>query len=332
MSGTDPEAFDEFAFIANELRPLADGATEALGLRDDAAVVPGRDGWDLVITTDTLVEGVHFLDGDPPGLIARKLMRVNLSDLAAKGAEPYGYFLTTCWPPHWRLEDRKAFAAGLAQDQAAFGLALFGGDTTSTPGPLTVGITMLGKSPERDFVPRDGAAAGHRLLVTGTIGDGWLGLQAARGELAALDEAHVAWLADRYRLPQPRIGLLRALRLHAAAAADVSDGLVADALHIAGASGVGLRVELDRLPLSDAALAWLDGQGDRHAALAALATGGDDYEIACAAAPEAAGALIDAAAEAGIRLTDIGVFAETEVEVISSGVPVTLDRTGWRHG
>ena len=333
MSGADPEPFDEFDFIAEVLRPLTGGAVEALRLADDAAVIPGPGGWDMVITTDAMVEGVHFLKGDPPGLVARKLLRVNLSDLAAKAAEPYGYFLTACWPADWPLDARRAFAAGLAEDQAAFGLSLFGGDTTSTPGPLTIGVTMLGKAPERDFVARAGAVAGDRLLVSGTIGDGWLGLQAARGEIDWLGAEPAAWLADRYRLPQPRLALGPALREHAAAAADVSDGLAADAGHIGEASGAGVRIDLERLPLSDPARAWLEHQPDRAQALAALASGGDDYEVVCAVAPAAAEALVEAARAAGVAMTDVGEVTGGEgISVHFEGEVLPLAHAGWRHG
>ena len=177
----------EFDFIARVLRPLTFGAPEALGLSDDAAVVPSRPGFDLVITKDAMVEGVHFLPDDPPGQVAQKLLRVNLSDLAAKGAEPYGYFLAVAWPGHMDAVARTAFAAGLEADQRRFGLKLFGGDTVSTPGPLTLSATLLGWVPTGAVVRRDGARPGHRVLLSGTIGDGGLGLRAAQGGLAELE-------------------------------------------------------------------------------------------------------------------------------------------------
>jgi thiamine-monophosphate kinase len=316
MSGADPSrGVDEFEAIARLLRPLAEGAPEALGLRDDAAVVPSRPGFDLVITKDAMVEGVHFLQDDPPDLIARKLLRVNLSDLAAKGAEPYGYFLAAAWPARFGWPERERFAAGLAQDQARFGLKLMGGDTVSTPGPLTLSATLLGWVPTGRTVLRSGARPGDRLLVSGTIGDGVLGLKAARGEL---DDA---WLADRYRLPEPRLDLTDALRANATAAADVSDGLIADAGHIAEASGVALLIELERVPLSAPAKAWLEAQPDPGAALVQLTTGGDDYEVVCTAP-----------AGHGLPLTEIGVVIAGEgVETRFSGRALEIARKGWRH-
>jgi thiamine-monophosphate kinase len=333
MSGAEDEAFDEFAFIAEVLRPLTYGAPEALDLKDDAALLPGPDGSEFVVTTDVLVEGVHFLASDPPDLVARKLLRVNLSDLAAKGADPYGYLLVTCWPHDYSVEARRRFVRGLAEDQQAYGLTLFGGDISSTPGPLTVSATVFGRAPDRRAVLRSGAVVGDRLLVTGTIGDGWLGLQAVTGGLADMDREHLDFLADRYRLPQPRLGIARPLRDHARAGVDVSDGLVADVGHIIEASGQGVRIDLERLPLSPAAQEWVDRQLGRDDALAALATGGDDYEIAIAAPPRAVEELSAAAERAGIRLTDIGEFtAGPGVLVASHGAPVEVARAGWKHG
>jgi thiamine-monophosphate kinase len=324
---------DEFDSIDRLFRPLAAGAPEARGLLDDAAVVPSRPGHDLVITKDALVEGVHFLPIDPLDLVARKLLRVNLSDLAAKGAEPYGYFLAACWPPRCGWAEREAFAEGLKQDQEHYGLKLFGGDTTSTPGPLTLSVTALGWVPQGRAVARAGARPGDLLLVSGTIGDGWLGLQAARGDLGHLEFARVEALERRYHLPEPRTALARLIREHAAAAADVSDGLIADASHIAEASGLAVEVRLELLPLSRAAKAWLEHRVDPVASLADLATGGDDYEIACAVRPDRVEAFVRAADKAGVHLAPVGRFTEGEgARATFEGKPVPLQRTGWRHG
>lgn len=314
---------DEFDRIARLFRPLTEGAPEAFGLLDDAAAIPSRPGFDLIVTKDAVVEGVHFLPGDPPDLVARKLLRANLSDLAAKGAEPYAYFLAVAWPPHWDEAARAAFAAALGEDQRLFGLKLFGGDTTSTPGPLTASVTALGWVPAGAMIRRAGAAPGERLLVSGTIGDATLGLGAARGELAC-EEAE--YLATRYRLPTPRLDAREALRSAASAAADVSDGLIADAGHIATASGVGLEIDLGRLPLSTAAVTWVETHPDRTAGLVRLATGGDDYEVVCTARPEATAPLVAAG------FTEIGRVVEGQgVRVFAGGAEVRVERPGWRH-
>jgi thiamine-monophosphate kinase len=312
MSGAD-----EFSEIARLFRPLTGGAAGAFDLLDDAAVVPQRPGFDLVVTKDAIVEGVHFPVGERSDLIARKLLRVNLSDLAAKAAEPFGCFLAVAWPNAFGPAEREAFAAGLGEDLQAFGVALLGGDTVSTPGPFTASLTALGWVPEGRMVRRAGAAVGDLVAVSGTIGDGTLGLAAARGEIDDPDGS----LLDRYRLPNPRLDLRQALRDRATAAADVSDGLVADAGHVAEASGLGMRLDLDALPLSPAARRWLDLQPDRSAALIGLATGGDDYEVVCTAP--------DAAPEG---FTVIGaVVAGSGVEVRVDGVRLDVAQGGWHH-
>jgi thiamine-monophosphate kinase len=260
-------------------------------------------------------------------------LRVNLSDLAAKGAAPYGYLLAIAWPGERDGSARRAFAEGLRADQRAFNLALFGGDTVSTPGPLIASATLMGWVPSGRMVRRSGARIGDRVLVTGTIGDGALGLVAARGDGLGLSAEHEAFLKGRYQTPRPRLGLGEDLRRWAHAAADVSDGLVADLGHIAEASGVRIVLELDRTPLSEAGARWLAGQSSRSSALAQLATGGDDYEIVCTAPPQAVEPLRAAALAAGFTLTDIGeAQAGAGVAVRSDGLDLKLQHTGWRHG
>jgi thiamine-monophosphate kinase len=315
MSGPDP---DEFEQIAALYRPLTLGAAEAFDLMDDAAVIPARPGYDLVVTKDALVSGVHFLPWEGLDLIARKLLRVNLSDLAAKAAEPYGYFLAVAWPADLDWAQRQAFAEGLRQDGEDYGVLLLGGDTVSTPGPLTLTVTMLGWVPAGAMVRRGGAQVGDRVLVSGTIGDGGLGLMAARGEIEDAGGA----LATRYRLPTPRLELRQALRGHAHAAADVSDGLIADARHIAEASGLGIALDLDRLPLSAGAQAWLGAQADLAEGLKRLASFGDDYEIVCTAPAGSAEAL---------GLTDIGEVTAGGVTVRAAGRQIEPGPGGWRH-
>ncbi len=310
---------DEFGEIARLFRPLTRGAAGALDLADDAAVIVPRPGCDLVVTKDALVEGVHFLPGEAPDMVARKLLRVNLSDLAAKAAEPFACFLAVAWPAAYTPADRERFAQGLASDLETFDLSLMGGDTVATPGPLTLSLTALGWVPHGGMVRRAGARPGDLLAVSGTIGDATLGLAALRGEV---DDPEGA-LALRYRLPLPRLDLRHVLSA-AHAAADVSDGLVADARHIAHASGVRLRLDLDRLPLSRAAATWLERQADAAAALLRLASGGDDYEVVCALAP-------DRPKPAG--LTIVGEVLEGEgIEVTAAGHPLEPGAGGWRHG
>jgi thiamine-monophosphate kinase len=314
MSGAD-----EFGEIERLFRPLTRGAPGAFDLLDDAAVIPSRPGHDLVVTKDALVEGVHFLRGEAPDLVGRKLLRANLSDLAAKAAEPFGCFLAVAWPRGYDVKQRERFALGLAADLESYDLHLLGGDTVVTDGPFTASLTAVGWVPEGRMVRRSGARPGDRLLVSGTIGDGALGLAAVQGAIPDPD----GFLAFRYRLPQPRLDLRETLRSCASAAADVSDGLVADAAHIATASGVGLRIDLDQIPLSGAAATWLEQQADPQEALIRLGTGGDDYEIVCtvpADRPKPAG------------LTVIGeVTADRAIKVRAAGRLVDVGQGGWRH-
>ncbi len=324
---------DEFEQIARLYRPLTAGSPEALDLLDDVAVTPCRPGLDLVITKDAMVEGVHFLADEPLDRVARKLLRANLSDLAAKGAEPHGYLLAVAWPPYIRFPGRERFAEGLAQDQALFGVRLLGGDTVSTPGPLTASMTLLGWTPSGGLIRRRGAQAGDVVLVSGTIGDAGLGLLALTTGLAGLSREAGAFLTGRHRLPSPRLCLRAALRAHATAAADVSDGLLADVGHIATASGVAMSIELERIPLSDAAADWIALQPDRSPALLSLATAGDDYEVVCTAPVESLEAMVAAAREADVPLTRIGKVTAAPAGVTASldGRLLTPDRLGWTH-
>lgn len=310
----------EFALIARHFRPLA--GPGALALQDDAAVLSPPPGRDLVLTVDAMVSGVHFLPDDPPDLIGRKLLRVNLSDLAAKGAVPLGYLMTVSAPRGTPDAFFAGFAAGLAEDQAAFGITLLGGDTTSTPGPLSLSLTALGHVAAGAMVRRDGAQEGDGVWVTGTIGDGALGLLAAQGSLPD----PTGHLIDRYRLPRPRLGL--GIAGVASAAMDVSDGLVQDLGHLCRASHVSATVEAARVPLSAPA---------RQAGpdwLARCLTGGDDYELLLAVPPANEPALAEAAARAGIAVTRIGAFHAGPPEVMvrgPDGVPLALGPGGWSH-
>lgn len=324
------EAADEFETIERLFRPLAHPEW-GRGLIDDVAALPSRPGHDLILTKDAIVEGVHFLPDDPLDTVAAKLLRVNLSDLAAKGAEPFGYLLACFWSDRCGWPEREAFAAGLAADQARFGVHLMGGDTVTTPGPLSFSLTALGWAPKGRAAPRAGARPGDLIVVTGVIGDGILGLQAARGELG-LEAERIAALAAHYRMPEPRVDFARAVREHAAAALDVSDGLIADLEHMAAAGGVGILIDLEKTPLSRAAAAWLETRVDPVAALAALAAGGDDYEIVMAVPPGAFDGLKRQADEQRLRLTVVGAVVEGEgVVVRHGGEVVPVERAGWRH-
>ncbi|WP_353186493.1 thiamine-phosphate kinase [Bosea sp. (in: a-proteobacteria)] len=302
---TDDQRPGEFELIERYFAPLA--GPGGLGLRDDAGLLrPGR-GYEVVVTADALVAGVHFFPDDPPAAIGWKALAVNLSDLAAKGAKPDGFVLTIALPRDWTEAWLKDFAAGLGELAEQVGCPLIGGDTVSTAGPLTLSVTAFGMVPAGRMVRRAGARPGDVVLVSGTIGDGALGLVVhgpdRPGWVAALDDEQRRFLADRYLHPQPRIALAEALQRHASAAMDVSDGLVGDLAKLLKASGVGAEIDLDAVPLSAPARAALMADP----ALAELAwTGGDDYEILCTASERDYSALIAAAAERGVPLASIG--------------------------
>lgn len=268
-----------------------------------------------MVTKDAIVEGVHVPKGEAPDLIARKLVRANLSDLAAKAAEPFGAFLAVAWTPAFDEAARTAFAAGLAEDLERWDVDLLGGDTVKGEGAFVASLTLVGWAPQGRMVRRAGAQPGDLLQVSGTIGDGYLGLQVALGKLPDA----TGWLLERYRLPTPRLNLSETLLEGASAAADVSDGLVADARHIAEASGVGLSIDLDLMPLSAEAQDWMLAQPDEAAARLALATGGDDYEIVCTAAEELPG------------FTVIGEVTHAGFDVSCEGRALHPGAGGWRH-
>jgi thiamine-monophosphate kinase len=321
----------EDSLIARYFRPLATdpGAFE---LGDDAAVLKAE-GEDIVVTTDAIVEGVHFLPDDPADTIARKALRVNLSDLAAKGATPAGFVLTLALRA---AEDAwlKPFARGLGEDASQFGCPLLGGDTVSTPGPLMISITAFGRVPLGQMVHRSGAQPGDRVVVTGTIGDAALGLAILKGGATAPSLADVAVnarLVERYRVPQPRNALARAVRAHAHASMDVSDGLAGDLAKLCAASGVSAVIDAPSIPLS-AAAARLLARGS--VGIEAIVSGGDDYEILCAIPENRWEAFAQAAGVAGVAVTSIGtVIAGTSVPrfLDGQGSEITLPRLSYSH-
>jgi thiamine-monophosphate kinase len=320
MSASGDRASGEDSLIARYFRPLATDPG-AFNLMDDAAILAAS-GDDLVITTDAIVEGVHFLPSDPPDSIARKALRVNLSDLAAKGTTPAGFVMTLA------LRDASEtwlapFARALGEDAAEFNCPILGGDTVSTPGPLMISITAFGRVPSGQMLCRTTARVGDRIFVTGTIGDASLGLGVLQnGEVAsALANDPVARdaLIARYRIPQPRMGLAKIARAYASSGMDVSDGLAGDLTKLCAASGVSARVQVEAVPLSSAARSVLDKGAT---SIEKLLAGGDDYEVLCTVPENRCAAFRAEAAKAGVAVTDIG-------EVLQGGsAPQFVDQTG----
>jgi thiamine-monophosphate kinase len=326
----DPDAEGEFERIRRYFAPLA--GPGGLGLTDDAALVDCRAGCRLVMTADAIVAGVHFLPDDPPDLVAKKLLRVNLSDLAAMGAKPLSYLLTTALPAALGASWVAEFARGLGEDQRLYGVSLLGGDSVSTPGPPVLSLTAIGEVAIGGEIRRSGACAGDQVWVSGTIGDAFLGLKVLRGDdgLLGLGLSFAEALAARYRLPEPRTELGPRLVGLASAMIDVSDGLVADLGHICETSHVAAMIEQKKLPFSEAALIVLC-EGWAHPA--ALATGGDDYELLFTAAPAAAAAVRAAGKEAGVVVTPIGrIELGSGVRLLdAAGGEIALEAAGYRH-
>lgn len=325
----------EFELIARYFAPLAKGFPGAYGLADDAAVIAALPGHELVAKTDAIVGGVHFYLDDPPALIARKALRVNLSDLASKGAIPRAYMLAIMLPKTVTEAWIADFARGLAQDQNEYNVHLIGGDTDSTPGPLTIAIMAFGDVAAGRMLRRGGARDGDTVFVTGTIGDAALGLEALRGRLTGLDAQAASFLADRYRLPQPRVTFGPRLVGLASASLDVSDGLLADLGHLCEVSELDAFIDAPRVPLSMAARRVL---GEDPGRIATVLTGGDDYEILFTARPETADDLRELSKALEVPIMAIGRMAspssggQPRVTVLDdSGKPLAFDRIGWTH-
>jgi thiamine-monophosphate kinase len=320
MTGQQNNPSAEDSLIARYFRPLATDPG-AFDLNDDAAILKAA-GEDIVVTTDAIIEGVHFLPDDPPDTLARKALRVNLSDLAAKGATPAGFVLTLAL----RAADEawlKPFASALGEDAVHFACPLLGGDTVSTPGPLMISITAFGRVPAGKMVHRSGAKSGDRVMVTGTIGDAALGLNVLKGGAIAAaladDAAAREMLVGRYRVPQPRNALSRAVGDHASAAMDVSDGLAGDLAKLCAVSGVSADIDSTRIPLSAAAAALL-ARG--AVGIEAIVAGGDDYEVLCTIPENRFDAFARAAAVARVAVTCIGTITA------GKSVPRFLDAEG----
>lgn len=333
MSKT-PEKTGEEQLIETYFAPLATHAA-ALGLADDAAVLTPPAGCDLVLTTDAIVGGVHFFPDDPADAVARKALRVNLSDLAAKGAQPAGFLLALALPDGITGDWLKSFAGSLGGDAKAYACPLLGGDTVKTPGPLMVSITAFGFVPQGKMVQRRGAKPGDDVIVTGTIGDAALGLALRKDADAMgrwnLDARQRHHLLERYLSPQPRNAVAALVQTQASAAMDVSDGLAGDFAKLCRSSGVTAEIEVARVPLSDAARAALAAE---PGLIETILSGGDDYEILCTLPAGQAGAFVAAAKAKSVAAAAIGRVAEGEGPprfVGADGRPLALKQTSFTH-
>ncbi|NNC37609.1 MAG: thiamine-phosphate kinase [Hyphomonadaceae bacterium] len=323
---------NEFEFIQKHLSGLA--GPQGLGLLDDAAQWSPPRGLEAIISTDTLVEGVHFPDKKFDAQLAQKLIRVNISDIIAKGADPIGYMLSLSLNEKVSEANIFAFCSGLAIDQQEYGLKLWGGDTTRTPGPNVLTITIFGTTPTGKMVARAGAQPGDLLCVSGYIGEAYLGLKT---HLKQMDtgkfEAECAqWLA-KYHVPQPAFELRHGIQQLASAALDISDGLVADAEHLAKASNVKLLIDIENIPVSDETRTWLRTQSDQNMAKVQLATGGDDYQILAAVNPNNFDKIRAISKDCGIQFTKIGRIEQGAGVLVldKNGNEITVDQPGYTH-
>ncbi|NQV57269.1 MAG: thiamine-phosphate kinase [Rhodospirillales bacterium] len=322
----------EFDFIATYLRPLTEENSGALGLLDDAALIKPPAASQIVITSDALLEGIHFRSQDPAGAIGAKALGVNLSDLAAMGAEPLGYTMILALPSSWTAEWAADFTNGLLEYQTRYGIKLLGGDTVATPGPLTIGITAIGILPEGKGLLRSTAGIGDDLWLSGTIGDAALSLfmenKWPSGGKTSEDDAN--YLRSRLQRPEPRVALGYKLLDIASAAIDISDGLAADLGHLCRASKLGAEVETKLLPISESAQRLIDGDPQM---LAITLSGGDDYELLFAAPPQMRSNITAAGKAVGTTVTRIGsVIDGNEVHFIKEdGSEVKMSAKGWTH-
>lgn len=318
----------EFELIETWFAPLSESFPGAFGLTDDAAVLHVPDGRNLVVTTDMLVSGVHFLDATPPAYIAAKALRVNLSDLAAMAAEPFAYTLSLALPGQPKADWLDTFAQALDVEQRIFNVALIGGDTVSTPGALSICITAFGHIEPGCELRRSDAEAGDLVFVSGHIGSAAMGLRVLRGETQGLSEAEAELLVERHHRPQPRIELGRRLSGLAHAAIDVSDGLIQDLGHICRCSGLGAVIESVRVPVTPEAEKAAAGN------IGCILGGGDDYELLFTAAPENRDAIDAVSRELEIEITVIGRMDENNaVSVVdAAGEEIAAgDIPGFQH-
>jgi thiamine-monophosphate kinase len=319
---------DEFDIIRTLFAPIANSAG-ARGLIDDVSVldVSGK----LVVTTDAIVEGVHFLSADPLHSVAKKALRVNFSDLIAKGAKPIAVTLALMWPNHRPASEIADFARGLGEDLKLYDVALLGGDTTATPGPLAISVTAFGVPLGARTPSRADASVGEQLWVTGCIGDGFLGLASLSAAPLARVDARAEAVQTAYRTPAPPRQFAPAIAAHASASMDVSDGLIADAEKMAAASGVALRIYAGAVPLSAAGQAYVEAGGE--GALLALLTGGDDYQALFTAPADARGAIEAAGRATETNVTLIGdALAGAGVRLVKMGdIDLPLGAGGHRH-
>lgn len=309
---------NEFDLISQYFAPLA--GAEGLGLLDDAAHFSPTPGFDLVLTKDAMVESVHFPAGEYGADVAQRLLRVNLSDLAAKAASPRGYLLSLAWPKSVDTGIMKDFASGLKAIQDKFGIELWGGDTVSIDGPAVFSATLIGECPAGMTIKRRGALPGHDIWLTGFLGKGYFGLRAIT---ESRDDR------DIFYKPPPRLELRSILRTYASAAVDISDGFLADLGHLITVSNVSATLKLENLFFPPHIKSWL---GTDKGDLMSLLTHGDDYEIIFTAHPDHRPAIEKLAGALPFAVTKVGTCGLGEgLTLTHKQKEVAYDKTGYSH-
>ncbi|MBT5913267.1 MAG: thiamine-phosphate kinase [Rhodospirillaceae bacterium] len=301
---------DEFDRIKKYFKPLASAERGSLDLLDDAAVLPIGSASELVISTDALVEGIHYVGDEDASLIAQKSLRTNLSDMAAMGAAPWAYTLSLILDPLKKCSADQwldSFVAGLQIDQNKYDVRLIGGDSVVGAGPTVISITIIGKLNNKGPLVRSGALQNDDVYVSGTIGDSAAGLQVIKGSLDFLDLSDQIYLKNRYYLPQPRVALGSALVGLASAAMDVSDGLIQDMGHLCSASGLGAIINWPNVPLSPPVITLLES---KSISISAIINGGDDYELLFTAPSILRPDIEELSKKTEVPLTRIGYMTE----------------------
>lgn len=331
----DNELGGETGIIENYFTPLSDDTEGAFGLLDDAGKIRPPDGQEVVLTTDTIVSGIHYLDDAAPEDIGYKALAVNVSDLCAKGADPAVYLLSLALPSNPDPDWLQALSDGFGAAQDDFSCGLLGGDTVHTTGPVVITVTAAGFVPEGGMVHRFSANESDHVYVTGTIGDAALGLALLSGETARLEgmlgSAHSEFLKSRYWRPAPRVDAIAIVRTYASACMDISDGLAGDFGKMCASSGMGGVIQAGRIPLSPAAAACVH---EDPVWLKTILSGGDDYELLLTVPPEHTEALELACSSAGVDVTCIGhicAAGEAVTMLDEDKEPVQLDRLSYDH-
>ena len=321
---------NEFELVKRHLEPLVLDREAAASLKDDCAVFGISSGHEVAISVDTLIADIHFFKNDPPKQIAQKVLRVNLSDLASSGAEPKFYFLAMSLPSTIGMDWIEQFCLGLGADQTKFGISLLGGDTTSTPGPLSLTVTVIGEVPKGKAIRRGGAIEDEDVYLTGVIGDAALALSLIKTKGLDSVSKNFPVLLERYRLPQPRTVLAPDLRQIASACIDISDGLAADLEHICKTSGIAADIKISLLPISDAARVLIKEDKKKWET---IISGGDDFELLFTAQPKFSSVIKRLSKEKNIQINCIGKTKKgSGVRFFDSkGKLFAVKKRGWQH-